>query len=62
MLRKRAIVLDLDGEGDCAELLLDYALIEIYHEPAAYFARLPQPREDKQIADDTIGTLHQAAA
>lgn len=56
---KRAIVLDLDDteDHDCADLLPEYQLIEIYHEPAAYFARLTKPRED---TDDRHG--YEAAA
>lgn len=63
-MKKRAVVLDLDedGEADHAALFPDYQMIEIFHEPAAYFARLTKSREDKQDARDTIGPLHQAAA
>ena len=65
MLRKHAIMLDLDDEGetDHAALLPDYSFIEVYHEPAAYFARLTTAREDSNATrtPDTI-EVRQAAA
>lgn len=68
MLRKRAILLDLDDEGETnhAALLPDYPFIEVYHEPAIYFARLTTAREDSNASrrndHDTGGEVRQAAA
>ena len=62
-MKRVAAILDLDNEGseaDYAALFPDHTLIEIYHEPAAYFARVRAQGRDAREKKDA--EQHRAAA